>query len=181
MINFKHGDTCPVCEVGVLQEREGSFSFKYNDKKFLVQNVTEFYCKLCSETFLNRGDEREVERMAIEFRRKEDGLLTPSDIKKIRDNLKCTQVEFAKLLGIGEKTFARYENGSVTQSKSMDMLLKLIQDDPDRSFAVICASEPVKTERKSLFEWGGVSKTKTYSDPYKFTQKNVLHDFAKVG
>ncbi|MDY0274772.1 MAG: type II toxin-antitoxin system MqsA family antitoxin [Desulfomicrobium sp.] len=183
MINFKHGDSCPVCEVGALQERAGSFAFTYKDENFSTTDITEYHCELCDETFLNREDERKVERMAIEFRREVDGLLAPSEIKKIREKLSCTQVELAKLLGVAEKTFARYENGTVTQSKSMDIALRLIQDDPDRSLAVICEKKPVIANYESSFEWKVESKIKTFSGPYNLVYQNlcVSYDLAQVG
>jgi len=185
MINFKNGDSCPVCEVGALKERTGDFSFVYKDQQFFVKNITEFYCAECGEIFLNRGDEREVERMAIEFRRRVDGLLTPYEIKKIREQIKCTQVEFAKLLDIGEKTFARYETGAVTQSRAMDIALRLIRDDPDRAIAIICGTFLAKKDEKFSCNWIGASKTKTHSNPYTFTERSSFclydYEYAEVG
>ncbi len=41
-----------------------------------------------------------------------------------------TQKDLASKLGVGGKTFARYENGQVTQSKAMDILLRIINNNP---------------------------------------------------
>lgn len=182
MINFKSGDICPLCEVGVLHEDTGEFSFDYKGKHFCVKNITQFRCAECSEIFLNREIEREVERMAIEFRRREDGLLTPFEIKKLRETIGCSQVDFAKLLDIGEKTFARYETGAVTQSRAMDIALRLIMDDPDRALAIICDRASVKKDHDFSCTWGGIRKIKANTAPYTFTDRdNFEFDLAEVG
>ena len=59
-----------------------------------------------------------------------DGLLTSQEIKKIRKSLGFTQEVLGELLGGGEKSFARYENGHVTQSRAMDNLLRILNDYP---------------------------------------------------
>lgn len=138
MTMLKNGNTCPVCEAGTLHENFGNFSFTYKNERFLKKNVKEFMCAQCGETFIDRAEEKQLERQAIEFRRKVDGLLTPSEIKAVRNLFNCTQVEFARLLGIGDKSFARYENGSVAQSKAMDIALRLIRNDPQGAQSILC-------------------------------------------
>lgn len=44
--------------------------------------------------------------------RKIKGLILPEKIKEIRKKFGVTQTIFAKVLGLGDKTIARYENGS---------------------------------------------------------------------
>lgn len=51
------------------------------------------------------------------------GLLKPSEIKNIREKYGLSQANFAKLLGMGEKTITRYENGAV-QDEAHDNLLR---------------------------------------------------------
>ncbi len=69
---------------------------------------------------------KEKERRA----RAKDGFLTDLDIKRIRKKLGLTQKEMAEKLGVGEKNFARYENLSVRQSRSMDNLLRILDRYP---------------------------------------------------
>ena len=38
-----------------------------------------------------------------------------------------TQEEFGNILGGGKKAFARYENGTITQSRAMDNQLKMLR------------------------------------------------------
>lgn len=59
------------------------------------------------------------------------GFLTDEDIRKIRKKLGLTQKEMAEKLGVGLKTFARYENLSIRQSRAMDNLLRILDVYPN--------------------------------------------------
>ena len=74
---------------------------------------------------------KDTEVLLIEFRRKVDNLLTPKEIREIRTSFGYTQEEFGKILGGGKKAFARYENGTITQSRAMDNQLKMIKSNPE--------------------------------------------------
>jgi putative zinc finger/helix-turn-helix YgiT family protein len=60
-----------------------------------------------------------------------EGYLTDEDIKRIRGKLGLTQKAMAEKLGVGLKTFARYENLSVRQGKAMDNLLRILDEYPE--------------------------------------------------
>ena len=59
-----------------------------------------------------------------------------------------TQVEFSKLLGVGEKTFARYETGQTVQSIAMNNLLRVIKAYP---FVIDAIQKPVSNKRAENF------------------------------
>ena len=54
-------------------------------------------------------------------------LLNPEEIKSIREKYDLSQNEFSNLLGWGEKTICRYENGAIQDNVHND-LLKLLKD-----------------------------------------------------
>lgn len=56
-----------------------------------------------------------------------EGLLTSSDIKKIRNKYQMNQKEFALALGMGEITIHRFENGSI-QTEAIDSVIRLSDD-----------------------------------------------------
>ncbi len=56
--------------------------------------------------------------------KKEKGLLTSFEIKKIREKYNLKQKDFSLLLGFGEITIHRYENGTI-QTESSDNLMKM--------------------------------------------------------
>ena len=57
------------------------------------------------------------------FKRKH-GLLLPSEIKSFRESLGLNQRDFSQLLGFGEGTIHRYENGSI-QDEAHDNTMRL--------------------------------------------------------
>jgi DNA-binding transcriptional regulator YiaG len=51
------------------------------------------------------------------------GVLLPSEIKSLRGQFDFTQTEMSDLLGIGEKTYTRWETGRERPSQSLNRLL----------------------------------------------------------
>jgi putative zinc finger/helix-turn-helix YgiT family protein len=62
---------------------------------------------------------------------KSRGLLTIEQLKEIRSKLGYTQEEMAGLLGLGKKTYFRWEKGLFLQNKAMDKYLRLIAENPE--------------------------------------------------
>ena len=58
--------------------------------------------------------------------RKNHNLLQPLEIRMIREKYNLSQVAFARVLGLGDKTIARYENGSI-QDAAQNNLIDLVQ------------------------------------------------------
>jgi len=59
------------------------------------------------------------------------GLLTPDEIRAIREGLSLTQAEFARLTRLGEATICRWERGRLLQNPAMDRYLRLIASSED--------------------------------------------------
>lgn len=62
--------------------------------------------------------------------RKLNSFLLPEEIKSIREKYGVTQVEFAQILGLGNKTITRYENGSL-QNVAHNNLIKIVERNPE--------------------------------------------------
>ncbi len=60
--------------------------------------------------------------------RENHGLLTRNAIVVIREKFRLTQEEFAIILGLGEKTIARYETGTI-QDRPYDTLMRKFDED----------------------------------------------------
>jgi putative zinc finger/helix-turn-helix YgiT family protein len=73
-------------------------------------------------------------------------LLLPNEIKKIRNQYGLSQRSFAKLLGWGDKTICRYENGSI-QDRAHNSLLLFLRE-PENMRTYITENEIVLDERK---------------------------------
>jgi HTH-type transcriptional regulator/antitoxin MqsA len=62
------------------------------------------------------------------FKRTIDKLLTTNEVKRIRKELELTQKDASEIFGGGIRAFYKYETGENTQSKSLDILLRLIDN-----------------------------------------------------
>lgn len=85
------------------------------------------YCTACGgEIFDEKLDSKNL-NMAYDLYKKEKGLLLPSEIESIRKKYSLSAKAFSKLLGFGEKTVTRYENGAI-QDEAQNNLIFLMQD-----------------------------------------------------
>lgn len=128
---IKNGDICLVCGQGKLSERVITEVFTYKEQECKIADYHIFKCDQCAEEFVSPKTLRESEKALTDFRRNIDGLLTSDEIIAIRKKLGATQKELAEMLEVGEKTFARYENGQVTQSRAMDFTLRALNMHPN--------------------------------------------------
>ncbi|MDB5051393.1 MAG: transcriptional regulator with domain [Fibrobacteres bacterium] len=119
-------DSCPVCASNSILKKEIEQVFTYKGSELKIPHYVIFECTNCGETFPDEEQLKSLEPIIRDFHRREDGLLSPEDIRKIRKGLGLTQEKIGEILGGGAKAFARYENGSVTQSKPMDNLIKVV-------------------------------------------------------
>jgi len=128
---YKPGETCPLCGNGKLAEKVVEERFTYKGRSIVVSDYHILECPGCGEAVVQRESARRAEKMLRDFGREVDGLLTASDIKRIRHKLHLTQEQMATVLGGGLKGFARYENGQVIQSRAMDNLLRILDSFPE--------------------------------------------------
>lgn len=118
---------CPVCgcerDVNLIQ-REETYPVKGEDVTIMATVCT---CATCGEELLSFDYDDENLRKAYSKYRSAHGLLQPSEIKAIREQYGISQVTFARIIGVGDKTIARYENGSL-QDEAINNLIMLTID-----------------------------------------------------
>src|SRR5215218_521210 len=66
-------------------------------------------CGGCGELYLAPGQMTDMQRRAAEIARREDGLLSPDEIREIRGVYGVSQDAFEKLINAGPKTVTRWE------------------------------------------------------------------------
>ena len=120
---------CPLCEkahkVKVMEE----------ETKALIKNKPigykeiYYFCPESDEEFYpeNILDENLIK--AIDSYKKQNGLLTSSEIKEIRNYYGLNQKELSNLFGWGDITIQRYENKQI-QDETYDEVLRRTKDDP---------------------------------------------------
>jgi HTH-type transcriptional regulator/antitoxin MqsA len=128
---YKQGDECPLCGGGRLCEKVVEEHFSYKGHSLAVPDYQIFECPACGEAVVEKNSARRAEKLLKDFGRQIDGLLRAVDIKRVRRKLHLTQEQMATVLGGGLKSFARYENGQVVQSKAMDNLLRILDCFPE--------------------------------------------------
>lgn len=78
--------------------------------------------------------------------RKLNSLLLPEEIKSIREKYGVTQVEFAQILGLGDKTITRYENGSL-QDMAQNNLIKIVGRNPEEFLKLLRECKKLSKEK----------------------------------
>lgn len=93
--------------------------------------VEGFRCTACGETYFSPQQAVDAQRRAAAVLRKEEGLLSPDEVRDIRARLGLTQAGLERLLGVGPKTVVRWERGTVFQSPAVDRLLRVMAQVPE--------------------------------------------------
>lgn len=122
---------CPMCDkVHMIKEYEDittdiikDEAITYKEKYYYCENASDeenifVDGELLNENLLNGRNEY----------RKKHGLLTSYEIADIRKEYGLSQVDFARLLGWGDVTIARYETKAI-QDEPYDMILRQVRDD----------------------------------------------------
>ena len=114
---------CPICdeehEIVLKKIRQVD---KVKDCE-IENDVFVYVCEKSNEEFED-GDllDKNLMLMRDAYRRK-NNLLTKDEIVAIREKYKITQEDLSNILGLGEKTIARYETNTI-QDRPYDVLLR---------------------------------------------------------
>lgn len=144
---------CPICGKGELKEQKREEEFIYKGEKKTISNYVTEICSLCNEEIVNKESLSKAGKELTEFKRWIDGFLTPKQIKLIREDLGLTQELMAQYLGGGAKGFARYESGSICQSRAMDNLLRILSKFPSMILFLNREENVASYEMKGTFSY----------------------------
>ena len=117
---------CPICN-GKLNEETHKETMPYKNKTLIIEMHGD-YCEECGEGFFDDKNQALITNRILLAKRKADNLLTPESVKRIRKKAKLTQVEAQELFGGGVNAFSKYERAEITQPRSTDILLRLIDN-----------------------------------------------------
>ena len=118
---------CPVCNIEqetYVIEKEEISNVRGDEIKVLARIRV---CSVCGEELFDEELEEENIQRVYDIYRKKHGILSPEEIKNIRESYGLSQRAFAKLLGIGEASIARYETGALPE-KSLSNMILLLKD-----------------------------------------------------
>jgi putative zinc finger/helix-turn-helix YgiT family protein len=139
-------------------------------------------CGRCGEEFFTYQQSRAATRNLAGVERQRAGRLTPNEIIAIRKNYGVKQEQMERIVGVGKKTWGRWENGLVCQSRAADQLLREIRDSPSlfKRFAEqagVTLPEPVELDAWANFE---VTYT-VFDDRFQVTATSVLPTRQRMG
>ena len=119
-------NNCTMCN-GKLNKETYKKSMSYKNKILTIE-MTGDYCKECEEGFFNDEEQALITNRILLAKRKADNLLTPENVRRIRKKVKLTQKEAQEIFGGGVNAFSKYERAEVTQPRSTDTLLRLLDN-----------------------------------------------------
>jgi len=117
---------CTMCEADRAFRRE-TVREEYDVRgEKIALDVPRLICLTCGEAMIDEAFGDPTLKLYAEYRRLHD-LLSPEQIRAIREKYDLSQASFATLLGTSPATFARYEGGSI-QEKAYDQLLRACEN-----------------------------------------------------
>lgn len=132
-MNNKH--ICPYCEEFTpIKIRTEPETYTVRGEVVSIESKIA-YCSVCrNQIWVDELDEENL-NSAFDKYREIKNLLTPSRIKEIREKYNVTQVAFSRILGFGDKTISRYENGSIQDEAQNNLIM--LADIPENFEALL--------------------------------------------
>jgi putative zinc finger/helix-turn-helix YgiT family protein len=122
---------CTECGAAGVKETTSPITHKVGSRSVLIENDRHLACPDCGNISY-RGAMLSENQLAIaEQIRRQEGLLTPSELHAIRAKYSLSQSEIEKILTIGPKTWVRWERGKVVQTSAADQMIRVIAKRPD--------------------------------------------------
>ncbi len=145
---------CPLCGNQTLEHKHGEYRFEPPQNipggTMIIANATWDACTRCGEEILPDELTKAIE--AEQYRRL--GLLPPSEIRQVRQKTGLSAVDMANLLGVGEKSYTRWENGRSIQNRSNDTLIRLLDKNADALVIVDAERKPDRDKLLSQYVSG---------------------------
>jgi HTH-type transcriptional regulator/antitoxin MqsA len=121
----------PVCpETGKPMVRDTRpMTINYKGQSATIQ-MPGWYCDESGES-IHTGEDMKVSDAALRELKNKADLLNAQEVKRIRTKIGLTQREAGAIFGGGPNAFQKYEQGTVTVSKPMSNLLRLLEKHPE--------------------------------------------------
>ena len=122
----------PVCpETGKPMVRDTRpMEVSYKGQSITIE-MPGWYCDESSESVHTAEDLKVSDGALKELRLEVEKLLKPQEVRRIRNKIGLTQREAGTILGGGPNAFQKYEQDTVTVSKSMSNLLRVLERHPE--------------------------------------------------
>ena len=117
------GEQCPFCAKGRLVLCQADHRVISPDEpEIVVAGVWVEKCDACNEMLFPSESSRYIEQALAQ----ETEQLTPAQLEEIRKRLGVDQTEMSKILGLGGRTYHRWEKGTQYPSRSMCCYIRIL-------------------------------------------------------
>ncbi len=157
--------TVLVCEQATFKNKKVSYGASY------------LYCDVAEEFYMNEQQMQENDMRLKDAYRKDEGLLTSSEISGIRAKYGISQSDLCILLGWGGKTITRYE-GHQVQDKAHDTILKKIDRDSEWFLSLLSDAKDNLTA-ESYQKYLDVATALYENDQDTYLRKSIEASYAR--
>jgi HTH-type transcriptional regulator / antitoxin MqsA len=123
-------ETCPNCQGTRVSIVQRSAEHVEGDEKVSFTDELS-KCEDCGEEFYTYEQSMASSRAVASALRAARGLMSPERIRSARLRLEWSQAQFEQAFGLGAKTVARWERGTVAPSRSANFLLWVAERYPE--------------------------------------------------
>ena len=116
---------CPQCGATGIRTVAHRHTFTYGSDKSGVELTVDVplrRCTCCDFQYLDQ----EAERLKHEAVCQHFGVLSPGEIRGIRESYRMTPAKFAEVTGLGEASLKDWENGLTIQTQGDDRHIRLV-------------------------------------------------------
>jgi HTH-type transcriptional regulator / antitoxin MqsA len=139
---------CPSCghskTVNIVKDE----TLSYGGQSLTLHSMKGEFCPDCGEGVWDQESYRRYTEAQAALIRAVKGDVS-ADIRRIRKNLKLTQTELSKVVGIGKVAFSRYERGETRPPAPLVKLLKMVEKHPDLLSEISSADSPSQEVRQA--------------------------------
>lgn len=119
---------CAECGAPKMRRTDEPITDTFKGTEITVRGVAHWVCDSCGETVFSADDLKDYAEAENAAFREMHGLLSPSEIRAIREDHGLTQAQFEAVLGVKSPTVSRWETGAVVQTKPIDSLMRMFRN-----------------------------------------------------
>jgi HTH-type transcriptional regulator/antitoxin MqsA len=123
---------CPICGSNDLAESVRDVDHHYRGMSTVIPNVKGKYCASCEDGILDPSESKRVSDAMLAFNREVNAMLgDPDFIAGVRKKLNLNQGEAGEIFGGGVNAFSRYETGTTKPPLALVKLFKVLDRHPE--------------------------------------------------
>ncbi len=107
---------CAECGSSEMALVDSPVMEAFKGHEFVIEGIIHWECPECGEVEYPAESLHELDLKLNDLYRQEEGLLSPTEIRQLREKLGITQVQLERIIGVRSPTVSRWESGAIVQS-----------------------------------------------------------------